>query len=172
MYYLRVVRNHKAFERETFDLGKATKWLRDREGDSLSSVYLVAGPEFAWRLVTLFAMNGKPKPEDLSYVLIPDELITGSGLQVTPSPCEIQHTLMQQAHHDLSGLDLPGACGALANAIADNPRSICGRLMPRRLDLAVDLYRIALQEIDDADYGNEAFQLIAASPKWREFLGR
>jgi hypothetical protein len=160
MFYLRSVRNHAVFKSK-FDLDKAVQWLQDRNGEQ-PSVYEVDGIPMANRVITLLAMSGKDRPEQVDYILISADILPVLGLVARATPSDIQHALLDATHRELVGLDSREKVELLATAIRDGP--LCDG--QRRLPKTHDLGALARAEVEHPEFQNQALALIAGKPKW------
>lgn len=159
MFYLRFVRNHNVFTPALFDAGKAASGLADRGGGK-TSVYRVESEGVADRVATLYAMSGKMKPEDIDYVLIPEDCLAALGIPAAADPGDIQHPLLRQTHYELDGLQDEIKRRDLAEAIRNHPAFSGKRLRPTQL------IELARAEVRDAQTADQAKSLIDGKSRW------
>lgn len=158
MLYLRVVRNYKKFLGPTFELPEAIKHLQSHDGSPLS-VYVVSGQAAASRIITLYGMAFKARPEQLDFILIPEEVLIKTGISTRPDPTGFTHPLMAQTHMELIGLETPGAPEMFARAIAG--ANVFGKRISKN-----ELKDLAQNEIADPALKDAAMDLIKDKPEW------
>jgi hypothetical protein len=160
MYYLRDVRNHSKFTQAGFDLDAVAKAMTDRDG-GLISVYAISTVEEADRIAVLHSMNGRDRPDQIDYVLIPEEWLIEAGVTAVPDTTGLSHPALQSSHCELHGLTPGATCEELCKKFRDNP-SVTKRLQKKNV---IDLAKAELAEEPEA-----ARKLLDNKPKWIEKL--